>query len=169
MWTILALSSLGEREAEAEADRKRARSWLAEAQPGESTEWLVVRLLVARDEGDAAAARRLLQQLLERQEPDGGWPWRPGQASDAFSTGQALYALGILHDASAREAAERAVAHLLAAQRDDGTWFVSSTLTSSEPSEAKDSIYTYWGTAWASIGLSRALRESSGGGAQPER
>ena len=31
--------------------------------------------------------------------------------------------------------------------------------TSDEPSEAKDYIYRYWGTAWAAIGLSGTLSE----------
>ena len=39
----------------------------------------------------------------------------------------------------------------------DGVWITASELVSTEPDEAKDYIYDYWGTTWATIGLSRAL------------
>ena len=67
-----------------------------------------------------------------------------------------LYALATAGDERARATLARGVDYLLARQRKDGTWQTPSKLTSTEPSREKDYIYRYWGTAWASIGLSRA-------------
>ena len=50
-----------------------------------------------------------------------------------------------------------AVAYLLEWQQDDGTWLTPSKYTSARESRDRDYIYQYWGTAWASMGLSRAL------------
>ena len=52
----------------------------------------------------------------------------------------------------------RGVAYLLREQQADGTWLTSSKYTSAVESEDRDYIYQYWGTAWASLGLSRSLR-----------
>ena len=87
---------------------------------------------------------------------DGGWSWIADDPSNPFSTGQTVYALATVTDDRARDALLRGVDYLLARQQADGTWETPSELTSTEPSEKKDYIYRYWGTAWASIGLSRA-------------
>ena len=35
--------------------------------------------------------------MFERQKPDGGWSWvKENKTSDAFATGQALYALSLV-------------------------------------------------------------------------
>jgi squalene-hopene/tetraprenyl-beta-curcumene cyclase len=50
-------------------------------------------MLVERRFGQADRADVAQKELLGRQNADGGWAWRQGGASDAFATGQALYAL----------------------------------------------------------------------------
>jgi squalene-hopene/tetraprenyl-beta-curcumene cyclase len=157
MWVLLAQEGLGARTALRDrlADAKR---WLRDAEAGESTEWLLLRWLVERRAGDAAAAEGFRRRLLERQHEDGGWPWRPAQASDAMTTGQVVYGLAIAGDPEwSRIPLQQAVAHLCATQADDGTWVTPSELISTKPSPGKDYVYTYWGTTWAAIGLSRAL------------
>jgi squalene-hopene/tetraprenyl-beta-curcumene cyclase len=86
MWTLLALNSYGDRGADADL-RKRADAFLASAQPGRSTEWHVLKLLL--DPGSESVRAELLRQ----QHPDGGWGWLTADPSDAFGTGLALYAL----------------------------------------------------------------------------
>lgn len=146
------------------ASSRRARAWLAGEPPGESTEWLALRLLLASvsETGDETAALR--RSLVDRQRQDGGWGFTPDAESDAFSTGQALYALAKTAaetPAATRPAGSatvaRGVRYLLAAQGDDGSWQTPSAMISREPSAAKDLIYHFWSTAWATIGLARAL------------
>jgi len=159
MWTILAQASIESPDADTAAARERAVAWLGKSSRGETTEWLLLHMLVTQALRDSSAAEKDAQELLERQNDDGGWAWSARRASDALSTGQVLYALGRMPDSSARrDRVDRAVAWLVAAQRADGSWEVPSRLTSAEPSAGKDRVYTYWGTAWASIGLSRTLQ-----------
>jgi hypothetical protein len=161
MWILLTFSSFDDLAAPAVASRARALSWIQASPPGESNEWLLTRLLVERRLGDPGAAQRLRDRLLAQQQGDGGWGWRPREASNAYSTGQSLYALALAGLPPTDTALRRGVDYLLATQQADGTWIVPSKLTSKKESARRDYIYKYWGTAWATIGLARALH--SGG------
>lgn len=147
MWALLAVGS-----------NESAMSWLDEAETGESTEWFLGQLLVAHGAGDSEAVASYSTELLARQNADGGWPWQPDQISDAMTTGQAVYALALTGTTPAtRTALRQGVDYLLESQQADGTWVTDSELVSTEHDDAKDYIYTYWGTTWAAIGLSRAI------------
>lgn len=157
LWALVALESLEEIDDATRKRYDRALEWLAAAEPGVSSEWTFARMIVASARHEAAETEALLERTLASQREDGGWGWLPGDESNAFSTGQALYALATLDDARGDEALRRGVAYLLARQLPDGSWETASELTSTAPSKGKDYIYRYWGTAWASIGLSRSL------------
>ena len=75
--------------------------------------------------------------------------------SEAFSTGQALYALGRLGRDGADPAVERAWKFLLATQLPDGSWAVPQDAINTRP--RKLNVYTYWGTAWSAIGVLQTL------------
>ena len=154
---------------------ERGWSWVEERGPGTSSEWLAMRLTVSRIGDDWDEQRRLKRQLMERQNENGGWSWKPGEESNAMSTGQALWALWIelkRDEIAARldggpterwktvlaeqaEVGRRGIDYLLATQGDDGWWRVASDLTSKRREASKDYVYDYWGTAWATIGLAR--------------
>ena len=82
-----------------------------------------------------ALASRLIDRILDLQNKDGGFAWRSkGQAtrngpSNAFATGQTLYALRAVGFTEKHPAVARATAWLVEHQRDDGRW---STLGSSK-------------------------------------
>lgn len=138
----------------------KALAWLDQQPAGESTEWLASHLMLthALESEDQASNQR--RGLIDRQRPDGGWGWTARAESDAFSTGQALYALSLVATPSSTDgqtAIARAVRYLIESQGEDGTWQTASALVSDEPSEPKDVIYHYWGTAWATLGLARSL------------
>jgi len=132
--------------------RARGLQWLKKSKPGVSTEWDAWRLVTSHNESlDDLQQRR--DTLLARQNTDGGWAWLKNQPSDAYTTGQVLYALQQTGLDTNQEAVARGTAWLLKTQESDGTWTVSSELTSAEPDENKDQIYSYWGTAWSVIAL----------------
>src|SRR5437763_13317555 len=126
MWAVLALSAYGtEGDPAAAAAVGRAVGWLRGGKPGVSTESLILRAAVERKFGDPTKAAELLAQVLREQRPDGGWAWlRAGKVSDAFTTGQVLYALALLGKDATDPAVRRAWAFLAGSQQDDGSWSV---------------------------------------------
>jgi squalene cyclase len=125
--------------------QKRAEAFLDKAQPGQSTEWHAVRLLSKPE--DVA----LRDALLKLQHEDGGWAWLASDPSDALGTGLALYALARSSLPADDSARQRAVAFLKTTQKPDGSWPVPSTRARDKNKVIATS--TYWGTAWAMIGL----------------
>ena len=157
LWALAALATLEPLDGETEKRRARALEWVGGADPGVSSEWTAARLIVASQQAEDERVSALLDEILATQNENGGWSWLEDDPSNPFSTGQIVYALGTLGDDRARDALWRGVDYLLANQQADGTWETPSNLISTKPSEKKEYIYRYWGTAWASLGLSRAL------------
>lgn len=157
LWALSALATLEPLDGETEARRARALEWLARAEPGISNEWTAARLIVAFQQEQDERVSALLVEILATQHEDGGWSWLEDDPSNPFATGQTVYALGTLGDDRGRDALRHGVDYLLSHQQADGTWETPSKLISTEPTKEKDYIYRFWGTAWASIGLSRAL------------
>jgi ankyrin repeat protein len=120
----------------AEFDRRiaRARNYLLEA-PTKTTDDLAMRLLglkwvAAEKEAIGSAAKSLLQQQRE----DGGWAGNRYLASDAYSTAEAVYALGESGAAAAGDAGRRrGVEFLLKTQQADGSWHVKSRAVKFQP------------------------------------
>jgi hypothetical protein len=75
--------------------------------------------------------------------------------SEAFATGQSLYALGRAGVDGKDAAFQRAWAFLAATQKPGGSW----QLPSRKPNVKDNPIAVYWGTAWATIGLARTVPE----------
>jgi squalene-hopene/tetraprenyl-beta-curcumene cyclase len=160
-WAVLAVGSLEKPDAPTDQSIKRALDFLGKTKPGSSNESLVTAFLVERKFGTAERAADLLAQLRARQNPDGGWAWRGTGDSDAFATGQTLYALNQSGLRADDAAVRRAAGYLIKSQQADGSWSVPSRAISSATNQARldklAPIYRYWGTAWASIGLSGTL------------
>src|SRR4249920_2066188 len=77
---------------------------------------------------------RLAKELVREQGPDGGWSQHAFLSSDAYATGQTLYAL---HQAGAVNPSDRAfqrgVNYLLNTQLADGSWHVKSRALKFQP------------------------------------
>jgi len=147
-WVLLALQSLGPEDDARKAAREKATKWLDGRKPGQSNESIALAALMSKSEP-------LLRELLARQNEDGGWSWMNGEASDALATGQTLYVLSRMAPAVDPAPVRRAWGFLARTQRGDGSWKVRSTKEKSKD----DSMSSYWGTAWAAIGLLRTLPE----------
>lgn len=130
---------------------EKTRKWLTANSKGESQQALSLRILIDHDR------KASVEQLLKRQNADGGWSQTKDMASDAFATGQAVYALmsrgGI--DKS-NPAILKARDFLLKTQKPDGSW----PMTSRPPNNGKGKggagnlePITVAGSAWAVLGL----------------
>lgn len=142
----------------------RARAWLAEAK-SVSTDDFAMRLLglswAGADKAQVQKAARMLQAL---QREDGGWSGTAYLKSDAYATGEALYAL---HESGSLSPAEpafrRGVDYLLSAQYPDGSWYVRSRAMKFQPyfesgfPHGHDQWISAAATAWASMALSAAV------------
>lgn len=148
LWTLLALKQNSEIELQ--------HPWSSQLQEEPvSTEWWAVQLLSAIEANDEERITRLRNQLLKLQREDGGWGWLTTDDSDAFGTGISLYALsqsGIDRDVPE---VRLAVQFLKQSQGDNGSWPVRSTKARNQQKVTPTA--TYWGTAWAVIGLSELL------------
>jgi ankyrin repeat protein len=106
--------------------------------------------------GDAAKVSALGEALLSAQRPDGGWSQNRNLASDAYATGEALWALkeaGVLTASGA--AYQKGVQFLMDTQSADGSWYVRSRAPKFQPYFQSGFPYDHdqWissaGTSWA--------------------
>ena len=166
MWAMLALAGTDHPDKPTQSAIARAAEFLqtkdADASKHVSGESLLLRLLVAHELANPDRADALVKEVLAHQNADGGWAWRQSGPSDAFATGQALYALRRAGVAADRPPLARACDYLVRTQASAGWWTVPSRAISSATNDGRlkrlEPIYRYWGTAWAVIGLSDTLR-----------
>lgn len=157
MWMLAGLTNYHKDDAELAESVRRAKAYIAESK-GTSTEWIAWKALThAADSPELSMT--FATKLVEQQNEDGGWGWDNAAESDPYSTGVALFALGlIIHDAEAFvEARSNATSFLVKQQREDGTWNAPSRLFTKTASDRRDYVYHYWGTAWATLGLASEL------------
>jgi ankyrin repeat protein len=154
-----------------------ARAWLTATAP-QSTEDATFRLLglvwAGAPATDVAAARR---DLWRRQRPGGGWPQLPAYAPDAYSTGEALYALHESGTPAADAAWRKGIGFLLSSQAADGTWHVRTRMIS--PAEVsppyfttgfpykRDEYISYAASSWATMALLGALPKADAAALPP--
>ncbi|MBX7167321.1 MAG: hypothetical protein K1X74_13405 [Pirellulales bacterium] len=160
MLSLLALSApnapdLGE---EGQAARQRALHWLESAQPDEELQPTVLRLILWRRLGRPAAEWSPLVDILRKaQKADGGWSQIELAGSDAFATGQALYALAESGASQDDAAIRSAQAFLAKSQGPDGAWAMTSRAIMGNGKVAtKFEPITHAGSAWAVLGLVRS-------------
>ncbi len=132
---------------------ERARKWLAKARP-QFTEERAYQLLGLAWAGERAA--KLKSQagaLIREQRADGGWAQLPSLESDAFATGQSLYALvaGAQLPAS-HPAVRKGVRFLLRSQLEDGTWHAHRRAFPFQP--PMDSGFPHGADGWLSAAAS---------------
>jgi len=101
---------------------------------------------------------------LQTQRRDGGWAGNPYLESDAYSTGEALYAL---HESGATAAGDpayqRGLRFLSHTQQPDGSWHVKSRAVKFQPYFQSGFPYDHdqWisaaATSWATVALANAV------------
>lgn len=164
--TALALLSLvplaNADDAPAKATLERGVQWLAKTPTDDDPQSIAMRLVLwtrlgrNRDEWQP-----LVQRIKDRQNADGGWSQAAEMQSDAWATGQALYALAHAECGADDPAIARGRAFLISTQREDGSWAMTSRPTKPGGDGSMSLIpITGAGSAWAVLGLVRGGGES---------
>jgi hypothetical protein len=153
---VLPAAAAGDRTAR--SVRYKGVRWLAHARTDDEAQSTAMRLVLWTRLGRPAAEwRPLARRIRERQNADGGWSQVPGMASDAWATGQALYALAHAGVKPEDPAVRRGRGFLLKTQRADGSWPMTSRPTKRGGGGSKSLVpITGAGTAWAVLGLVRS-------------
>ncbi len=135
----------------------KARAFLLKAQPTTQEE-SIARLMGLAWAGSAPSELRdAANSVLTMQRPDGGWAQLNTRDSDAYATGEALFALhraGVL--TTDDDAYQRGLRFLLNTQEEDGSWHVKTRAYPFQP--LIDTTYPHGRDQWiSSAGTSQAL------------
>ncbi len=142
----------------------RARAWLLQAAPTNSED-RASRLLGLKWTGAGPQdTQNAADAILKDQHPDGGWAQLPGMQSDAYATGQALYALHVGGGIPVTGPAYKtAVKYLLRTQDRDGSWFVNKRAAFRNNHfdagfpHGKSLFASFNGTCWAMMALAQTI------------
>jgi hypothetical protein len=142
----------------------RAARWMETAPPATTYDRVFQLMGLAWSNASPAAITSAAKALAAAQRSDGGWSQLDSLGSDAFATGQALYALNASGQMRATDPAYvKGVKYLVSTQAADGSWFVRSRSIWLQP--YFDSGFPYgtdqWisaaATSWASMALSLSV------------
>ncbi len=166
-WIIMALEGeTGPDNSESQrAALAKAVAWLDAAEPSDIHQEKTLRVLMGARAGESTEAMQsTIDELLTLQRPDGGWSQTvPEPKSDAFATGQTLYALSLAGYTAERSEIKRGIDFLVATQSPDGSWpMISRSTPDGSPGSSKLlSPITCAASSWATLGLARlAPREA---------
>ncbi|HXE54740.1 MAG TPA: prenyltransferase/squalene oxidase repeat-containing protein [Tepidisphaeraceae bacterium] len=142
----------------AKAARDRGVRWLSETKSDDDPQSVAMRLILWTRLGRPAGEwSPLVRRIKGRQNADGGWSQTTDMPSDAWATGQALYALASAGIAPDEPAVARGRAFLIRTQRDDGSWPMTSRPTAPGDKGSESLIPIIGaGSAWAILGLVRS-------------
>ncbi len=144
----------------------RAGKWFEGATSSTSQDRAFHLLGLTWAKGSQAKMDAVAKELAASQRPDGGWSQLPEQSSDAYATGQALYALAVSGKMSTTDAVfKKGISFLRNTQAEDGSWHVKTRSIWLQP--YFDSGFPYehdqWisaaGTAWATMALSMSTED----------
>jgi len=159
---VYTLKTYGPPAEKADTDKvlARAAAWLEAARPMNTQDRTFHLLGLAWSNARPAAVVAAANALMATQQADGGWKQMPTLPTDAYATGQALYALS----AAARTPAThptyaKGIRYLLDTQAADGSWLVKSRSIWVQPyfesgfPYAHDQWISAAGTSWATMAL----------------
>lgn len=156
--TLALMTAVDKGDPSASAARDKGVKWLNAVKTDDDPQSVALRLVIWKRLGrpDQECAP-VVQRIKDRQNPDGGWSQSKHMASDAWATGQALYALAHAGLKSDDPAIARGHAFLKKTQRADGSWPMTSRPIKPGGKGSESVIpITGAGSAWAVLGLVRS-------------
>jgi ankyrin repeat protein len=139
----------------------RAAAWLEAARPSTTQDRTFHLLGLVWSKRKPAAIAAGVKALAAQQLADGGWSQLASMGSDAYATGEALYALNTTGQmASSHPVYAKGVKYLLSTQAADGSWHVKSRSIWVQPyfesgfPYGTDQWISAAGTSWAAMALS---------------
>lgn len=143
----------------------KAIAWLEAAEPTDIHQDKVLKLLMAARAGKPRdAMQSTIDALLALQRADGGWSQTvPDWPSDAYATGQTLYALALAGYTAEQPQIARGIDFLVATQNSDGSWpMLSRSTPNGEPGSSTLMTPIHCAAAsWATLGLARLVPTES--------
>jgi len=137
-----------------------AARWLEAGKPRNTQERVFQLLGLKWASGDRAVIEKAVKSLAATQRSDGGFPQLPTMGSDAYASGQALYALHLAGGMETSNAGyQKGVRYLLRTQAADGSWHVKTRALPLQPyfesgfPYGPDQWISAAGTSWASMAL----------------
>lgn len=143
-----------------------ARDWLLEARCVTNDDYAMQLAGLSWAGARHDRLQSLGRALFARQRSDGGWSQNPNLASDAFATGESLWAIkeaGILNTTD--RVYQRGVKYLLSTQNEDGSWYVRSRAPKFQPYFQSGFPFEHdqWissaATGWAVMALAPAMEK----------
>lgn len=139
---------------------QKAKAWMMKA-PAKTSDDLAFRLLGLKWSGASMDERRkAVEELRSAQLADGGWAQQPGLRSDAYATGEALYALRVGGGLSPTNPIyAHGVKFLLRTQDEDGSWFANKRAIPANNyfhagfPHGESQYASFNATCWASLAL----------------
>jgi ankyrin repeat protein len=160
--SLLAYTPPGRR-GEAEARIARARHFFRTATPRDTQDEAFKLIGLIWSQASRTEIADQTERLTALQRPDGGWAQLPTMTSDAYATGEALYALSTSGMPASAVTYQQGVAYLLRTQLEDGTWLVRSRGFGFQPyfetgfPHGRDQFISAAATAYAAIALTHGL------------
>jgi hypothetical protein len=160
---VYALKTYGPAAEKADTEKAlaRAAAWLERAQPSTTQDQAFHLMGLAWSNAKASSIADATKTVAAAQRADGGWSQLPSMGSDAYASGQALYALNAAGRMPATDAVyAKGVKYLLTTQAGDGSWHVKSRSIWVQPYFESGFPYGHdqWisaaGTGWAAMALS---------------
>jgi N-acyl-D-amino-acid deacylase len=144
---------------------KKALTWLLNTVPETNEEKVYQLLGLTWGKADQKIIRQQAKKLLTAQGSDGGWAQLNALESDAYATGQSLYALNQSGQLKVDDPAyQRGVSFLLNTQFGDGSWKVQSRSYPVIPfvetgfPHGRNQFISAAGTNWAIMALVLAVK-----------
>ncbi len=165
-WIIMALEGqMGPDAPKAQREAlTKAIAWLDGAKRDLHQDKVMTVLMGVRAGKPRKTLQKAIDELLALQRADGGWSQTvPELKSDAFATGQTLYALALAGYTADRPEIKRGIDFLVATQEKDGTWpMISRSTPNGEPGSSKLlTPITCAAGSWATLALARLVPKDS--------
>jgi ankyrin repeat protein/mono/diheme cytochrome c family protein len=145
----------------------RAVAWLEKATPVTNQDHAFKLLGLAWGGASSSVIRQEAKALAALQRADGGWSQLPTMVSDAYATGEAVFALGFAGRLTiSHPVFRKGVDYLMSTRANDGSWHVKSRAIWLQPyldsgfPYGQDQFISTAGTAWATLALTLATESA---------